>query len=952
MIPAADAEVDAPTIRRRPPSPHQGHTLNCSYTAVVVVGRETELQRVAELLAGARLRRGGALLVTGEAGVGKSTLLDEVATMSTGALVVRVVGTPAEQEVPYAALGLVLGDVTDELAALPVPQARALGVALALRDGDPPPPFAVGAATLAVLTRRAERAPLVVLLDDAHLLDQPSARALAFAARRLGADPVLVVAARRTGEGGPLAEAGLPELPVDGLDAGQVGSLMAELGLPATPEAAARAQAVTAGNPLAVTELVRRPDALARLALDDPIPLSGTLVDVFAERARALGPDVQVVVALSALAGGSAALVVAAASELGVDGTALGRAEQAGLVDLDGDRLAPRHPLVGSAVYSSLPAEQRRRLHAAVADALPPGRTDERARHLAAAAAGPDEGLAAALEEVAAAAARRGAPAVAAAGLERAAGITPAPSRRVERLLGAAEAAWAAGDAAWATRLCDEVVRDWPGPVPPWRAEALAGSIAARAGSLDVARRFLLRAADAAVADDPEAASRIVAEVVTLAFTLADAGTAATAARYATVLLGHDLGGAARGRCLMTTGMAAVLGGGSGEAELRAALALLRMPGAHPPLGDSTARDPHDDEDEVWALNTMLWLRGSEAADELAREIEARRATWAVGPLPRLLFFLARAGATRDHWGPARSAYAESTELAAELGLVTEQAMSLAGLAWLEARTGAVDDCARHAEQALALATPRSNVLAEVWAGFAQGESALAAGAVEEAAERFTLLSALLDRTGFVDVDVHPGPELAECLVLAGRADEAAVVADEYAARAHAKGRPWALARAARAQALLVDPAGIDAAFGEAARQHALTADLFEAARSRLLHGQRLRRSRRRADAREPLRDALEAFERLGAVPWADRAADELDATGATVVRRGTSALDALSPRERQIVALVSDGLTTREAALRLFLSPKTVEYHLRNVYARLGITSRPELVALVQRER
>ena len=606
-------------------------------------------------------------------------------------------------------------------------------------------------------------------------------------------------------------------------------------------------------------------------------------------------------------------------------------------------------------MYSSLSPEQRRRLHAAVASALPPGRTDERARHLAAAAAGPDEELATALEEVAAAAARRGAPAVAAAGLERAAGITPRPAQRADRLLAAAEAAWAAGDAAWATRLCDEVVARSPGPEPPWRAEALAGSIAARAGSLEVARRALLAAADAAVDADPEAASRIVAEVVTLAFTLADAGVAAVAARQATALLGQDLSSAARGRCLMTTGMAAVLGGRSGEAELRAALTLLRMPGPHLPLdgdGDGAVRDWRDDEDEVWALNTMLWLRGSEAADDLGRQIEARRATWAVGPLPRLLFFLGRAGATRDHWGPARSAYAESTELALELGQVTEQAMSLAGLAWLEARTGAADDCARHAEEALVLAVPRANVIPEVWAGFALGESALARGAVEEAAERFARLDALLGRTGFVDVDVHPGPELAECLVLAGRGDEAAVVATEYARRARAKGRPWALARAARAQALLVEPAGIDAAFGEAARQHALTADMFETARSRLLHGQRLRRSRRRADAREPLRDALEAFERLGAVPWADRAAEELDATGATVVRRGASALDALSPRERQIVALVSEGLTTREAALRLFLSPKTVEYHLRNVYARLGITSRPELLELVRRDR
>ena len=500
-------------------------------------------------------------------------------------------------------------------------------------------------------------------------------------------------------------------------------------------------------------------------------------------------------------------------------------------------------------------------------------------------------------------------------------------------------------------RLCDEVARAAGGQVPPWRAEALAGSIAARSGSLDVARRSLLGAAEPAGAQDPEAASRIVAEAVTLAFNLADAGVAAAAGTRATVLLAGDLSAAARGRCLMTTGIAAVFGGGSGEAELRAALTQLRMPAAHPPPDGSPRHDADDDEDAVWALIVMLYLRGSEAVDELSREIDSRRASWAVGTLPRLLFLLARADATRDRWVRARSAYAESIELAHELGQVTEQAMSLAGLAWLEARTGAAT-CAENAAASLALATPRSNVIAEVWAGFALGEAALASGAADEALERFTRLDALLGRTAFDDVDVHPGPELAECLVLVGRPDDARAVVDDYARRARAKGRPWALARAARAEALLVEPGRIDDVFGEAARQHALTADLFETARTRLLHGQRLRRSRRRADAREPLRDALEAFERLGAVPWADRAAEELDATGATVVRRGASALDALSPRERQIVALVTEGLTTRETALRLFLSPKTVEYHLRNVYARLGITSRAGLVALVHRER
>ena len=304
-------------------------------------------------------------------------------------------------------------------------------MALALRDGDSRPAFAVGAATLAVLSRRAEDAPLVVLLDDAHLLDQPSAPGAGLRGAAAGRRP----GARRWPPSGRRGRAASPRRACPSWRS--PGSTPPRSGRswprsasrpPRRPRPAPRT--VTAGNPLAVTELVRRPDALARLALDDPIPLSGRLVEVFAERAGELGADVQLVVALTALAGGSATLVVEAARALGLDDAALGRAEAAALVDLDGDHVAPRHPLVGSAVYSSLSAEQRRRLHAAVAEALPPGRTDERARHLAAAAAGPDEGLAAALEQVAAAAAGRGAPAVAAAGLERAAGITPDAGRR------------------------------------------------------------------------------------------------------------------------------------------------------------------------------------------------------------------------------------------------------------------------------------------------------------------------------------------------------------------------------------------------------------------------------------------------------------------------------------------------------------------------------------------
>ncbi|MBM6401348.1 LuxR family transcriptional regulator [Phycicoccus sonneratiae] len=911
----------------------------------MVVGREAELRRVGGLLAAARLGHGGTLVVVGEAGVGKSTLLEEAAALAGGAGVVRVVGTVAEREVPYAALGLVVGDAAAELAALPAPQAHALGAALALVDGDGPPPFAVGAATLGVLARRAEARPLVLLLDDAHLLDAASARALAFAARRLAADPVIVLAAVRPDEPGPWTTSGFPELVLDGLGEDAVGALLGELGHASSREVAARAREATGGNPLAVSELVRRHDARALLEAGGPLPLPRDLVEVFSERARAAGQDVRLVVALTALAGRSAAVVSAAAAAVGLADDAVDRAERAGLVTLDGGTVAPSHPLVGSAVYSGLDAAVRRRLHAAVADALPPGRTDERAHHLAAAAAGPDEALAAALEDVAAVAAGRAAPSAAAAGLERAAAISPDPARAADRRLRAAAHAWVAGDSQWAIELCDRAAHDFP--VDRWRAEALTGTVAARTGSLDVAGPALLAAVTTAPSAEVDAVSRALCELVNAAFYRADPSLAAAAGEHAAALLARGVDGPARGRCLMVVGMAEVLAGRPGESALAGALNDL---GALDPRCTPTGgHDPRSDDDAAWALVTSMWLRGDDAADDLARAIDARRSAWALGSLPRLLFHLGRDAATRDRWPEARSAYAEAIELAHELGHVTDEAIALAGLAWVEARTGDRAECAAHADAAVALAAPRANRMADLWARLARGDAALAAGDAEDAARRYSAVAERLESLGLEDVDLHPGPELAECLVLLGRREEAVTVVDRYAARARVKARPWALARAARAEGLLADPDGVDEQFAVAAGLHARTGDAFESARSALLHGQRLRRLRRRADARAPLRAALEVFERLGARPWADRAAAELEATGEPTARRGTNVLDALTPRERQIVVLVTDGLTTRETALRLFLSPKTVEYHLRNVYARLGITSRAELASLVR---
>ncbi|MGG5259923.1 LuxR C-terminal-related transcriptional regulator, partial [Phycicoccus avicenniae] len=443
-----------------------------------------------------------------------------------------------------------------------------------------------------------------------------------------------------------------------------------------------------------------------------------------------------------------------------------------------------------------------------------------------------------------------------------------------------------------------------------------------------------------------ELVSRVACELVNVAFYRADPALAAEAGTRAAALLAGGATGAVRGRCLMVEGMAEVLAGRSGEHALAAALDDLG--GLDPRSAPSAPEDPGADDDAAWALVTLMWLRGDDAPEELARAIEARRSAWALGSLPRLLFHLGRDAATADRWSDARSAYAEAIELAHELGHATDEAAALVGLAWVEARAGEAAESGAHAEAAVALARPRENRMVEVWADFARGDAALAVGDVEQARTRYAALAHRLEQTGLADVDVHPGPELAECLVLLGRGDEAADVVGRYSARARAKARPWALARAARAEGLLAAPETVDDRFGEAAALHARTTDGFEAARTALLHGQRLRRLRRRVDARVPLRQALATFERLGAAPWADRAAAELEATGEPTVRRAANVLGALTPRERQIVGLVTDGLTTRETALRLFLSPKTVEYHLRNVYARLGIASRSELAALV----
>jgi DNA-binding CsgD family transcriptional regulator len=347
----------------------------------------------------------------------------------------------------------------------------------------------------------------------------------------------------------------------------------------------------------------------------------------------------------------------------------------------------------------------------------------------------------------------------------------------------------------------------------------------------------------------------------------------------------------------------------------------------------------------VWAAMGPLWLRETGTGRGLVdHALEAARSRSAVGVLPQLLMHVAIEQATTDRWVEAQAGFDEAIRLARETGQRVGLAGALARLAWLEARLGREAASRAHAAEALSVAREHGVVLAEIWALAALGELELALGDAAAALARVEELQALIDRQGIADVDVFPAPEQVELYLRLGRADDAAAAAAAFERAAVAKGQPWALARAARCRALLPDDERFDDCFEEARTLHARTPDGFEAARTELAHGARLRRVGRRVDARTRLRAALDAFDDLAAAPWAELARAELAATGETARRRDPSSLDELTPQELQISLLLAEGRTTREAAATLFLSPKTIEYHLRNAYRKLAIHSRAEL--------
>lgn len=922
----------------------------------MLVGRESERLLVERLLAGARVGDSGVLVVTGEPGIGKTALLEHVLDHTEGMRVLTARGVEAEQPLAFGGLHQLFAPVLHLLPELPGPQAEALEVALSLREGRRPERFAVGAGVLGLLSRVAEDQPLAVVIDDVHLLDESSAEALAFAARRLSTDPVAVVAAQR---GEPSAQlGGLTVLRLGPLDEAATRALVSgQTTWASTDVALRRFHAITGGNPLAILDLAGEADRLVGAPDPATLPLTGKLQAAYLRRAGALSPEAAEVLLLAAADSHDLATLHRACESLGLELGALEEAEALGLVRVGPAGLRFRHPLVRAAVYGAADPAARRRAHRALADAVGEREAARRAWHRAESALGPDEEAARLLETAALEDARRGAHAEAARQLERAAGLSADDRARTRRLLRSGEQAWLGGATDPASDLLEQAL-DLAGTAAE-RARALSrlGDVEAGAGSLARARDLRLAAARAVFGEDlvdgasgdanppvqpPQVDSELwalgaqaLADSVSACLYLCDTGTAARVSGQLLALTGAQAPPRVNHVARLAAGIALVLGGDAdrGPRLIREAL--------DQPAGTGVEGNV---DDLRWEMIAPLFLREAGSSRAVVADVLAHvRERAAVGVLPFLLTLIAKDAGASTAWAQADEMYAEAVRLADETGHVVDATLARAGWSILEARQGRAESAQEHLEQALHRGAEHDVHLARLWAMWARADLAAGQGRVPDALAAYEEVVHELDRLRFNDPDLSPVPELVECQRQSGAEPDAAL-AEAFLDAATRKGQPWALARAHRAVALAA-PDG-EAAFMTALELHARTVDVYETARTQLALGAHLRRSRRRVDARPHLREALATFEQLGATPWADRAAAELDATGETAVRRDAGAVTALTPQERQIAALLADGHTTREAAAALFLSPKTVEYHLRHVYLKLGIRSREELAA------
>jgi DNA-binding CsgD family transcriptional regulator len=907
----------------------------------VLHGREPERAQLAALLEDADRARAGALVVHGEAGAGKSALLDDLLagarTGAGGARVLRAQGLESEAPLAFAALHRLLRPLRALLDRLPAPQARALRVAFGEEEGAAVDPFLVAVATLTVLTEAAEQGTVLCVVDDAHWLDDASAEALLFVARRLQADRVAMVFAARDADARTFRHDGVPALQLGALDAAAAGALLAErAGHPVAQEVCEQLVTQAGGNPLALVEL---PTVLtpAQLRGTDPLParlpLTMGMERVFVQRCRRLSEEVQTLLLVAAADdSGQLATVRRAAALLGVDPSALIEAERSGLLLTDGDSVHVRHPVVRSALYQAATGLERRQAHRALAEALgEAGDADRQAWHRAAAAEGPDEDVVAALERAASRAERRGGYVAAAAGCLRAAELTADEQPRAARLFAAGRNDWTGGQTTEAGRLAEAARELADDRVLRADIDRLRARIAYTLGSAPEGHRILMYAARSVAADDPVRALEMAAVATVLAVYGGDSGASIDAVALSTELAPTDT---ARARCIkqLLVGMT-----DAGRGKWATAAAPLREA-----LRDGVGLG---DQDLLANLGATALHLGDDAAATacftamIAEGRDSGAGMLVLYALPRLVFAQLLTG----QWTAAGGSASEALALSVSAGQAPLTGAPLALLTLLAARQGnpEYDALLPRLEEVTAtqplgiLAGPVSDVTR-----WARGTRAATDGDTGAAFHHLAQLRLpALRRMAAVD--------RIDAAVRAGDRDEAATWVDELASFAEGTGWPWALAAVDHGWALLAEPEQAAELFERSLVHHARGARPYDRARTHLAYGEFLRRSQHRVAARTHLRQALETFEDLHAEPLATRAAAELRASGETARKRDPSTLTKLTPMERQVAQLVSQGMTNKEVAAQCWVSPRTVEFHLRNVFTKAGVTSRGALARL-----